>query len=68
LEDQRATLLIVEDNLDIAITINTYFRIQGYEVLTVNWGEDGVRAAQTNNPDLSCRAERSLSQAHGTVF
>jgi PleD family two-component response regulator len=26
--------------------------VQGYEVFTVNWGEDGVRAAQTVLPDL----------------
>jgi PleD family two-component response regulator len=52
LEDEKATLLIVEDDLDIADMLNAYFRIQGYEVLTVNWGEDGVRAAQTSNPDL----------------
>jgi DNA-binding response OmpR family regulator len=52
LEDQKATLLIVEDDLDIADMLNAYFRIQGYEVLTVNWGEDGVRAAQTSSPDL----------------
>jgi DNA-binding response OmpR family regulator len=52
LEDEKSTLLIVEDDLDIADMLNAYFRIQGYEVLTVNWGEDGVRAAQTSNPDL----------------
>jgi len=51
-EDEKATLLIVEDDLDIADMLNAYFRIQGYEVLTVNWGEDGVRAAQTSSPDL----------------
>jgi DNA-binding response OmpR family regulator len=32
--------------------LNAYFRVQGYEVFTVNWGEDGVRAAQTVLPDL----------------
>jgi CheY-like chemotaxis protein len=32
--------------------LNAYFRVQGYEVFTVNWGEDGVRAAQTVMPDL----------------
>lgn len=52
MEDQKTTLLIVEDDLDIADMLNAYFRIQGYEVLTVNWGEDGVRAAQTCHPDL----------------
>jgi PleD family two-component response regulator len=32
--------------------LNAYFRVQGYEVFTVNWGEDGVRAGQTIFPDL----------------
>ena len=48
----KPTLLIVEDDLDKADMLNAYFRVQGYEVLTVNWGEDGVRTAQTGNPDL----------------
>jgi DNA-binding response OmpR family regulator len=51
-EEAKSTLLIVEDDLDIADMLNAYFRVQGYEVLTVNWGEDGVRACQTNSPDL----------------
>src|SRR5687767_8788394 len=32
--------------------LNAYFRVQGYEVFTVNWGEDGVRSSQTVHPDL----------------
>ena len=50
--DPKSTLLIVEDDLDIADMLNAYFRVQGYEVQTVNWGEDGVRACQTTPPDL----------------
>lgn len=50
--EEKNTLLIVEDDLDIADMLNAYFRSQGYEVLTVNWGEDGVRACQTNLPQL----------------
>lgn len=50
--DAKKTLLIVEDDLDVADMLNAYFRDQGYEVLTVNWGEDGVRACQTNLPQL----------------
>ena len=45
-------ILIVEDDLDVAEMLNAYFRVQGYEVFTVNWGEDGVRSAQTVSPDL----------------
>ena len=52
MEEAKSTILIVEDDLDIADMLNAYFRVQGYEVLTVNWGEDGVRACQTSSPDL----------------
>jgi DNA-binding response OmpR family regulator len=52
LDDERATLLIVEDDLDIADMLNAFFRAQGYTIKTVNWGEDGVRACLTDTPDL----------------
>lgn len=52
MEETKSTILIVEDDLDIADMLNAYFRVQGYEVLTVNWGEDGIRACQTHSPDL----------------
>lgn len=48
----KPKILIVEDDLDVAEMVTSYFRAQGYEVFTVNWGEDGVRACQTNHPDL----------------
>jgi DNA-binding response OmpR family regulator len=50
--DIKSKILIVEDDLDVAEMLNAYFRVQGYDVYTVNWGEDGVRAAQTVLPDL----------------
>jgi PleD family two-component response regulator len=50
--EAKSKILIVEDDLDIAEMLNAYFRVQGYDVFTVNWGEDGVRAAQTVLPDL----------------
>jgi len=50
--DVKLKILVVEDDLDVAEMLNAYFRVQGYEVFTVNWGEDGVRACQTINPDL----------------
>ena len=52
MSEGKTTLLIVEDDLDIADMLNAYFRVQGYEVVTAHWGEDGVRAAQEHNPDL----------------
>lgn len=52
MDEAKPTILIVEDDLDIADMLNAYFRVQGYEVFTVNWGEDGVRACQANIPGL----------------
>ena len=50
--DVKSKILVVEDDLDVAEMLNAYLRVQGYEVFTVNWGEDGVRACQTVDPDL----------------
>jgi DNA-binding response OmpR family regulator len=50
--DTKPKILVIEDDLDVAEMLNAYFQVQGYEVFTVNWGEDGVRAAQTAHPDL----------------
>jgi DNA-binding response OmpR family regulator len=50
--EDKPTILIVEDDLDVAEMLNAYFRVQGYDVLTVNWGEDGLRASEASRPDL----------------
>lgn len=50
--DIKPKILIIEDDLDVAEMLNAYFRVQGYDVFTVNWGEDGVRSCQTIHPDL----------------
>lgn len=50
--EAKPKILVVEDDLDVAEMLNAYFHVQGYDVLTVNWGEDGVRACQSDHPDL----------------
>ena len=50
--EAKNKILIVEDDPDVAEMLNAYFRVQGYDVFTVNWGEDGVRAGQTITPDI----------------
>lgn len=52
MDEKNAAILIVEDDLDIAEMIEKYFRSLGYQVLTVNWGEDGINACNTHHPDL----------------
>jgi DNA-binding response OmpR family regulator len=51
-QDDKPVLLIVEDDLDVADMLNAYFNVQGFEVQTANWGEDGVKACASHPPDL----------------
>jgi PleD family two-component response regulator len=48
----KQTILIVEDDVDVAEMLDAYFRVQGYEVTTVHWGEDAVKACRKKRPDL----------------
>jgi DNA-binding response OmpR family regulator len=50
--ETKSKILVIEDDQDLAEMLNAYLRVQGYEVITENWGEDGIRAAQTERPDL----------------
>jgi DNA-binding response OmpR family regulator len=50
--ETKPKLLIVEDDLDVAEMLDAYFRVQDYEVITVNRGKDGIKASQVSRPDL----------------
>lgn len=50
--EKKSELLIVEDDLDVAEMLNAYFSVQGFDVRTVNWGEDAIQACQKRLPDL----------------
>ena len=50
--ERKYKLLIVEDDLDVAEMVTSFFKKNNYEVITANWGEDGVRACQSDRPDL----------------
>jgi len=49
---EKALILLVEDDLDLADMLNAYFRVQGYDVHTAAWGEEAVRMSQDAPPDL----------------
>lgn len=49
---EKSTLLVVEDDVDVAEMLTAYFRAQGYRVMAVNWGEDAVHACRSSRPDL----------------
>ena len=45
-------ILIVDDEVDIVETISFMLKAKGYETLTANDGEEGLRKAKEENPDL----------------
>lgn len=51
-DEQKHVIIIVEDDLDVADMLYAYFSVQGYTVLTANWGEDAVESCVKNTPDL----------------
>lgn len=50
--EEKSTILIVEDDLDVAEMLEAYFRVQGYNVSVANWGEDAVKLCKENHHDL----------------
>jgi DNA-binding response OmpR family regulator len=50
--EDKASIVIVEDDLDVADMLNAYFKVQGYDVRLANWGEEGVSTCQENPPQL----------------
>lgn len=50
--EKKSNILIVEDDLDVAEMLEAYFRVQGYQVSSVNWGEDAVKSCRKDLPDL----------------
>lgn len=50
--ERRQQILVVEDDLDLAEMLDAYFNVQGYNVLTAAWGEEAVRLANEQLPDL----------------
>jgi len=49
---KKPVILIIEDDLDVSEMLDAYFRVQGYEVIVANWGEDGVERCQAKRPNL----------------
>lgn len=45
----RQKILIVEDDLDLSEMLNTYFRVQNYDVLTAAWGKEAIEIGQHND-------------------
>jgi PleD family two-component response regulator len=47
------TLLVVDDDPNLAGMLHEYFQVQGYHVVTADWGEDAVSACRKSPPHLA---------------
>ena len=52
LNQSNASILIIDDDQDLGEMLNSYFEVQGYQVSTINWGEDGLRSCIEKTPDV----------------
>jgi DNA-binding response OmpR family regulator len=52
LSEAKRTLLIVEDDLDLAEMLTGYFRSQDFEVVSAYRGSEAIQACRTGRPDL----------------
>lgn len=50
--DSAARVLIVEDEDTLLFTLSHNLRREGYDVITANRGDDGLRLAREKHPDL----------------
>jgi len=48
----KSRILIVEDDLDLAEMIGSYFRVQNYDVQAAAWAEEALQLAATHTFDL----------------
>ncbi len=48
----NASILIIDDDQEIGEMLNSYFEVQGYQVTTSNWGQDGLDACLEKIPDI----------------
>jgi len=50
--EPKFTILVVEDDPDVAEMLHAYFQAQGYEVHTVHWGADALKVSREHKLDL----------------
>lgn len=49
---ERKLILLIDDDTSLVLTLSDFLAHEGYEVLTANSGEDGLKRLKTYNPDL----------------
>lgn len=67
MDNQRHTLLFVDDEVNILHSLQRLFRREGYNILTASSGKDGIAAVQTNKVSLVISDNR-MPEMEGVEF
>ena len=57
-------LLTIDDEMEFTTLIQSYFSVRGFEVLTANQGDAGLRLAIQEKPDV-CLIDLKMPGMHG---
>lgn len=52
MSEQKRTLLVIDDDTSLLVTLSDFLRFEGYEVITAESGEKGLVALNRVKPDL----------------
>lgn len=52
MDNAKKSILLIDDDTSLLVTLSDFLRFEGYEVVTAESGEQGLKKLQTINPDL----------------
>jgi len=52
MDNEKKTILLIDDDTSLLVTLSDFLRFEGYEVITAESGEQGLKRLQGLEPDL----------------
>ncbi|MBL7077702.1 MAG: response regulator [Kiritimatiellae bacterium] len=52
MDNEKKTILLIDDDTSLLVTLSDFLRFEGYEVITADSGEQGLKRLQALEPDL----------------
>jgi len=52
MDNEKKTILLIDDDTSLLVTLSDFLRFEGHEVVTADSGEQGLKRLQTLEPDL----------------
>ena len=52
MDNTKKTILLIDDDTSLLVTLSDFLRFEGYDVTTADSGEQGLKRLKTLEPDL----------------